>query len=186
MDGNPLGKCSFLDCEINSSNLVWPAPNPFKMAILIASWISYKLYGAYILAKKKPKWLPLWLLALISWMTLSKYLICTRCEKHGEACDFYYLGKWAALLFERQPDKTVDTAGVVAEGGAVLTLHVLPIAASIRFPRMLFKNLLLWVFSELSLLSICCRKCVQYSTDPWKRKLCPSYKLARRMFLRTE
>jgi hypothetical protein len=83
----------------------WPEPDPGRMRFLIGSGIAYVAFGGYVVARRRPKWLPLWLAALVTWFTLCKYLICTRCERYGEACDFYYLGRWAERLFERQPDR---------------------------------------------------------------------------------
>ncbi len=185
MRENYSGMCGFKSCEEFSGNGDWPEPKPLNMAILIGSWISYIFYGGYLIARKKPKWLLLWLPALILWMTLCKYLICTRCERYGKPCDFYYLGKWAALLFERQPDKTLDTAGIIAEGSTVAILQLLPIVAGIRSGRMILKYMLLLTLNQIAQLSICCRKCVQYSTDPWKHNVCPSYKQARALFFRS-
>ena len=160
----------------------WPEPDPGRMKFLIGSGIASTAFGGYVVARRRPKWLPLWLAALVTWFTLCKYLICTRCERYGEACDFYYLGKWAARLFERQPDRTLDTAGILAEGGSVAVLQYMPILAAIRKPRLLFPYLVLYTLGQWSLLSICCRKCIAYSKDPWKAKYCPSYKQAQRLF----
>lgn len=185
MCSNVTEICGREGCGTYSGSEDWPEPEPLNMAVLIFSWIAYIFYGGYLIAKKRPKWLLLWFPALLLWMTLCKYLICTRCEKYGEPCDFYYLGKWAALLFERQPDKTLDTAGIIAEGSTVATLQLLPIVAGIGSPGMLLKYMLLLAFNQAAQLSICCRKCVQYSTDPWKREVCPSYKQARAIFFRS-
>ncbi|MCJ7652065.1 MAG: hypothetical protein MUO75_00010 [Actinobacteria bacterium] len=160
----------------------WPEPDPGRMKFLIGSGIASTAFGGYVVARRRPKWLPLWLTALVTWFTLCKYLICTRCERYGEACDFYYLGKWAARLFERQPDRTLDTAGILAEGGSVAVLQYMPMLAAIRKPRLLLSYLVLFALSQWSLLSICCRKCIAYSNDPWKAKTCPSYKQAQRLF----
>jgi len=160
----------------------WPEPDPGRMKFLIGSGIASTAFGGYVVARRRPKWLPLWLAALVTWFTLCKYLICTRCERYGEACDFYYLGKWAARLFERQPDRTLDTAGILAEGGSVAVLQYMPMLAAIRKPRLLLSYLVLFALSQWSLLSICCRKCIAYSKDPWKAKYCPSYKQAQKLF----
>lgn len=160
----------------------WPEPDKGQMKFLIGSGIAYVAYGGYVVARRRPKWLPVWLAALVTWFTLCKYLICTRCERYGEACDFYYLGKWAARLFERQADRTLDTAGILAEGGSAAVLQLLPVMASIGKWRMMLRYLFLLLVGQYALLSVCCRKCIRYSTDPWKRKTCPSYRQAKWLF----
>ena len=85
-----------------------------------------------MVARRRPKWFPVWLAAFITWFTLCKYLICTRCENYGKACDFYYLGKWAARLFPAQPGKSLDAAGIIAEGGSVAILQLLPAIAALQ------------------------------------------------------
>lgn len=168
-------------CGCGSSD-EWPEPDPGRMRFLIGWGIAYVAFGGSVVARRRPRWLPLWLAALVTWFTLCKYLICTRCERYGEACDFYYLGKWAARLFERQPDRTLDIAGILAEGGSVAVLQYMPMIAAIRKPRLLLPYLVLYALGQWSLLSVCCRKCIVYSKDPWKAKYCPSYKQAQRLF----
>jgi len=160
----------------------WPEPDKGQMRFLIGSNIAYLVFGCYVIVRRRPRWLPVWLAALVTWFTLCKYLICTRCERYGEACDFYYLGKWAARLFKPQPDKTLDTAGIVAEGSSVAVLQLMPIAAAFGRWRMMLLYLAMLAVGHGAQLSICCRRCIQYSQDPWKRDTCPSYKQAQRLF----
>lgn len=167
------------DCEETGE---WPEPKPGEMGFLIASAVAYLAYGGYVVVRRRPRWLPFWLGALITWFTVCKYLICTRCERYGEACDFYYLGKWASRLFERQPDRTLDSAGIIAEGGSVALMQFVPLAAALGSPRMLLTYLVLLGVGQWAQLSVCCSRCVDYSKDPWKRDTCPSYKIAQRMF----
>lgn len=153
-----------------------------KMRFLIGTGVSMLAYGGYVVARRKPRWLPLWIAALVTWFTACKYLICARCEYYGEACDFYYLGKFAARLFERQPDRTLDTAGIVAEGASVSILQFLPVLASLRKPKMLLMFLALLGINQATQMQVCCRRCIQNSTDPWKRDTCPTYKLAQKIY----
>lgn len=159
----------------------FPEPDPTQMKVLIGSGLAYLLYGGWVVARNKPRWMPVWLAALVSWFTLCKYLVCTRCERFGEACDFYYLGKWASRLFERQPDKTLDMKGIIAEGASVGILRYMPFLAGLKSPKMLSRYAVLYLFGQAALLLICCRRCVKYSKDSWKRETCPSYKMAERL-----
>lgn len=160
----------------------WPEPDPVKMRLLIGSGIAYLAYGGMVVARRHPGWFPAWAAALLCWFTLCKYLICTRCERYGEACDFYYLGRLAARMFPPQPDRTLDAAGIAAEGISVAVLQLMPALAALGRPRMLLSYLVLLAAGQGALLSICCRKCVACSTDPWKREYCPTYRLAEGVF----
>jgi hypothetical protein len=64
----------------------------------------------------------------------------------------------------------------------VAVLQYMPMIAAIRKPRLLLSYLVLFALGQWSLLSVCCRRCIVYSKDPWKAKYCPSYKQARRLF----
>ena len=160
----------------------WPEPDPRQMLLLIGSGVAVLAYGGSVVARRRPWWMPLWLAALVTWFTLCKYLICTRCENYGKACDFYYLGTFAAMLFDRQPGRTLDAAGIAAEGGSMAVLQFLPVVAAIGDRKRLVRFLLLLIGAQAALLSICCRKCIKYSTDPWKRETCPSYRQAEWLF----
>lgn len=165
-----------------ADGLEWTEQDKGKMTFLIGTGVSMLAYGGYVVARRRPKWLPLWLAALITWFTACKYLICARCEFYGEACDFYYLGKFAAKLFDPQPEKTLDTAGIVAEGASVAVLQFLPMLAALGKWSMLLKFAALLGINQAAQLQICCRRCIQYSKDPWKRDTCPTYKLAEKLF----
>lgn len=154
-----------------------PEQDKVAMRFLIGTGVGMLGYGGYVVARRRPKWLPLWLAALVTWFTLCKYLICTRCEYYGEACDFYYLGKVAAKMFGAQPGRTLDTAGIIAEGSSVAVLQFLPAVAAVGAWRKLFTFLALLALNQVTQVQVCCKRCVQYSTDPWKRETCPTYKL---------
>jgi hypothetical protein len=159
-----------------------PEQDPLKMKFLIGTGVSMLAYGGWAVARRRPKWFPLWLAALVTWFTACKYLICARCEYYGEACDFYNLGLYAAKLFKRQPDKSLDTAGIVAEGSSVAVLQFLPVLATLTRPGMLVRFLALLAINQAAQMQLCCRRCVQYSTDEWKRDTCPTYRLAEKIY----
>lgn len=169
-------------CGGETEQACWPGPDRGAMRFLIGSGVWMLACGGWVVARRRPKWLGLWLAALVTWFTVCKYLICTRCENYGEPCDFYYLGRWAAKMFKPQPDRTLDTAGIIAEGGSVAVLQFLPALAALGDRRMFFMFLASLLTNQGAQLSICCRRCIKYSTDPWKASTCPSYKLAQKMF----
>jgi hypothetical protein len=168
-------------CEATADG-EWPEQDKGAMRFLIGTGVAMLAYGGWVVARNRPKWLPLWLAALITWFTACKYLICTRCENYGKACDFYYLGKLAEKMFPPQPGRTLDTAGIVAEGGSVAVLQFLPAIAALGRWRMFLTFLALLGLNQATQLQVCCRRCIQYSQDPWKRDTCPSYRLAEKLF----
>lgn len=157
----------------------WPEADPSQQAALIAIGAATLLCGGYAVRRHRPGLFPLWLAGLVVWGTLCKYLICTRCERFGQACDFCYGGRYAALFFRRQPGKTLDTAGIISEGGSISVLQVMPLFAAWKSKRLFLFYLGLVLGWQAMLLKFCCVKCVAYSRDPWKREFCPSYRLAR-------
>ena len=169
-------------CVGEAEQVDWPEPDKGAMRFLIGSGVWMLACGGYAVARRRPRWFPLWLAALVTWFTLCKYLICTRCENYGKACDFYYLGKWAARLFPAQPGRSLDTAGIIAEGGSAAVLQLLPALAALGSWRMFFTFAAALAANQGAQISICCRRCIRYSTDPWKRETCPSYKLAEKLF----
>lgn len=158
------------------------AERPGAMRFLIGSGVWMLACGGWVVARTRPRWFPLWLAALTTWFTVCKYLICTRCEYYGEACDFYQLGRLAARMFERQPGRTLDAAGKAAEGASVAVLQLLPVAAAARNRRRLLFFLAALLLNQGTQLAVCCRNCVRESTDPWKAQTCPSYRLAAKLF----
>ncbi len=131
-----------------------------------------------MLRRLRPRWLPAWLAALLTWGLLPKYLICTRCENYGKACDFTWGGKYAALFFKQQPDRAFGLSGALAEGIPGGTVIFLPVLAARRKPLLAAGYLAMAALWQAVLVKVCCVKCVEHARDPWKARLCPSYKLA--------
>jgi len=140
----------------------WPEQNRLSMAVLVALNAGYVLFGAYVMWRCGRKWIPLWLGALLAWATVCKYFICTRCERYGEACDYCYGGKYAAMLFSRQPDMGLDAGGIMSEGISTSIMMWLPVV----------------VARNKRLIRVCCIRCTRHARDPWKARWCPNYKLA--------
>ncbi len=51
-----------------------------------------------------------------------------------------------------------------------------------RFGLVHWQVLLLLGLNQAAQISICCRRCVRYSSDPWKASTCPSYRIASALF----
>jgi hypothetical protein len=161
---------------------IWEEPPAVEIALETAAGAAMLASGAYFVARYRRKLLPLWAAAFVSWFTLCKYLICTRCERYGQRCEFYCLGKYAARLFPAQPGKGLDAAGIVAEGASAGTLYFLPLlAVTGRRARFLAYAATLSA-ALLTQFFVSCRRCVQTATTPWK-STCPNYKLAHRIFV---
>lgn len=160
----------------------WPEQDKTQTQFLIGTGVAMLAYGGWTVARRRPWLFPLWLAALVTWFTVCKYLICTRCENYGKPCDFYWLGTYAAKLFKPQPGRTLDTAGIAAEGGSVAVLQFLPLVASLGKWRQFVTFLFLLAVNQATQLNVCCRRCIEHSTDSWKRDTCPSYRLAEKLF----
>lgn len=159
--------------------VVWPSADAREQAVLISLGLAVLAYGGGLVGRFRRRWLSLWLAALLLWSFLSKYLICTRCESYGKPCDFCYGGKYAALFFKPQPDRTLDASGIITEGVSMAVFSMLPAMAARDDRRKLALYLSLLIAFQAALYHICCSKCVLYSREPWKRDICPSYKVAK-------
>lgn len=159
--------------------VVWPSADAGEQAVLISLGLAVLAYGGGLVGRFRRRWLSLWLAALLLWSFLSKYLICTRCESYGKPCDFCYGGKYAALFFKPQPDRTLDASGIITEGVSMAVFSMLPAMAARDDRRKLALYLSLLIAFQAALYHICCSKCVLYSREPWKRDICPSYKVAK-------
>ena len=157
----------------------WPCADPREQAILMGSAALFIACGARALLRNRPRWLPLWLAGLLAWATIPKYFICARCENYGKPCDFFYGGKYAALLFKKQ-DKPFNAWGYFAEGSSLAVFQFLPPIAARRD----WKSLGLYAVSAALfqglLVKFCCIDCVKFSQDEWKAKYCPTFKMVER------
>jgi hypothetical protein len=170
------------DMAVEGMREEWPPADPRAMAIQISAGLAYLGCGGYAVRRYRPRLFPLWLFALFIWGTLCKYLICARCERYGQACDFCYGGKYAAFFFKRRPDRTLDAAGIAAEGISGMIMQFLPVLAAVRNRRLLVLYVFINLIWQAVLLQTACKKCVLYSKDPWKEKYCPSYRMAKIIF----
>jgi hypothetical protein len=163
----------------------WEEPPANEIALETAAGAAMLASGAYLTARYRRKLSPLWLAAFVSWFTLCKYLICTRCEHYGKRCEFYGLGKYAARLFPAQPGKSLDTPGIIAEGASAGTLYFLPLLAATGKRSRFLGYAAVLAAALLSQLLVSCRRCALTATTPWKTT-CPNYRLARKAFVRAE
>ena len=159
----------------------WEEPPEKELLLEGAAAVAMLASGVYVVARYRRRLLPLWLSAFISCFTLNRYLVCTRCERYGERCEFYGMGRYTARLFQPQADKSVDNAGFISEGATLGTLYFLPLLASKEKPGsfMAFTSVLLVALITQFLIS--CRRCAMTATTPWKA-ICPNYRLARKLF----
>ncbi len=161
----------------------WEEPAAWEVALESAAGAVMLAGGAYSIARYRRRLLPLWAAAFVSWFTLCKYLICTRCERYGQRCEFYCLGKYAARLFKAQPGKGLDAAGIVAEVASAGTLYLLPLLAVTGARKRFLAYASALGAALLTQFLISCRRCALTATTPWKA-VCPNYGLARRLFVR--
>ncbi|RJP27147.1 MAG: hypothetical protein C4536_14165 [Actinobacteria bacterium] len=163
-----------IECEA-----AWPSADTREQAVLICLGLALLAYGGGLVARFRRRWFCLWLAALLLWSFLSKYLICTRCESYGKPCDFCYGGKYAALFFKPQPERTLDASGMITEGVSVALISLLPAVAAREDKRELALYLVVLTAFQAALYHVCCSKCVIHSRESWKRDICPNYKVAK-------
>jgi hypothetical protein len=159
----------------------WCEVTPAAIALESAAGLAAITGGGYLLARYRRKLLPLWAAATLSWFTLCKYLICTRCEHHGEKCEFYNLGILAARMFPAQPDRSLTNVGYAAEALSAGGMLLLPFAGAWGDKRRLAAYAVLFAAQWTTQLLVSCRHCARTATTPWKAR-CPTYGLARRIF----
>ncbi|MFH1149230.1 MAG: hypothetical protein V1748_02015 [Actinomycetota bacterium] len=158
-----------MECE-------WPKADFRQQVVLAISALLFGVSGWRALKRNRPRWIPVWLAGLLGWMTVPKYFICARCENYGKSCDFFYGGRYAALLFQKS-DKPFNAAGYLAEGTTLAVFQFLPAIAARRDRGALALYLLSGLVFQAVLIVVCCVKCVANARDPWKRRYCPTYKL---------
>ncbi len=161
--------------------VVWCEVPRAAIALESAAGLAAIAAGGYLVARYHGKLFPLWAAATFSWFTLCKYLICTRCEHYGKACEFYNLGLLAARMFPAQPDRTLTRVGYAAEGLSVAGMLLLPFAAAWGDKKRLAAYAALFASQWSTQLLVSCRHCARTATTPWKAR-CPTYRLARRIW----
>jgi hypothetical protein len=160
----------------------WCEVSPAAIAVESAAGLAAIATGGYLMFRHRRKLFPLWAAATVSWFTLCKYLICTRCEHYGEKCEFYNLGVLAARMFPAQPDRTLTRVGYTAEGLSMGGMMALPLTAAWGDRKRFATYAALFAAQYATQLLVSCRHCVLTATTPWKAR-CPSYQLARRIWV---
>lgn len=159
----------------------WPRARLGQQFLLFFAAFAFVTSGYRALRRNRPRWVPLWASGLLGWVTIPKYFICTRCENYGKPCDFFYGGRYAALLFKGQPDRPFNAAGYLAEGTTLGVFQLLPAIAARKDARALAVYAVSAGLFQGLLIAICCVKCVRRACDPWKRAYCPTFKLTERI-----
>lgn len=163
----------------------WNPPSKLSITVERLIGINAIIQGGFLLARHRARLMPPWLLSVISWFTLCKYVICTHCEHHGEFCEFYGLGKLAAEMFPKKRKSSISPFGYATEGVSMVGMLLLPFLTVGRSDALqLFSYALSALAAGVSTMFISCRRCVFTSNDRWKA-LCPNYQLARFIWRRT-
>lgn len=160
----------------------WSEVSPAAIVVESVAGLTAIAAGGCLVARYRGRLFPLWAAATISWFTLCKYLICTRCEHHGKKCEFYNLGVLAARMFPAQPERTLTRVGYAAEGLSIGGMLLLPFAAAWGDKKRLVTYAALFAAQWSTQLLVSCRHCARTATTPWKAQ-CPTYKLARRIWV---
>lgn len=157
------------DCE-------WPCANPLEQAVLACAAAAFVFAGGRAVLRNRRRRFPVWLAGLLGWATIPKYYICARCENYGKSCDFFYGGRYAALMFKKQ-ERPFSASGYFAEGATLAIFQFLPAIAARRDPKALVPYLFSAAAFQALLVKFCCIDCVRFARDPWKARCCPTYKL---------
>jgi len=160
----------------------WPSADAREQAMLMLSAAAFVIAGGRAVLIKGPRWFAVWMAGLLAWATVPKYFICTRCENYGKSCDFFYGGRYAALLFKKQ-DRPFNASGYIAEGASLSLFQFMPLVAARRDRKALAAYLLSAAVFQALLVRFCCIDCVRYSTDAWKEAYCPTWKMVERLGL---
>lgn len=176
MEGNNAA-ASGRDCE-------WPCANPLEQVLLASAAAAFVVAGGRAVLRNRRRWFPVWLAGLLGWATIPKYYICARCENYGKSCDFFYGGRYAALLFKKQ-ERPFSSSGYFAEGATLAIFQFLPAIAARRDLKALAPYLAAAAAFQALLVKFCCIDCVRLARDPWKAKYCPTYKMVQSLGLAT-
>jgi hypothetical protein len=160
----------------------WCEVSPVAIALESVAGLAAIAAGGSLMFRYRRKLFPLWAAATVSWFTLCKYLICTRCEHYGKKCEFYNLGILAARMFPAQPDRTLTRVGYASEGLSVGGMLLLPFTAAWGNRKRLALYATLFAAQWSTQLLVSCRHCAYTATTPWKAQ-CPTYQLARRIWV---
>lgn len=160
-------ECS-IDC-VERYNACNPQPNALIMFFRIAALGSGIMTGlGGIIREKKYKHLAVWLGGYGLFLTLCRYLICSRCEGYGQKCYSYYGGRYTSLIFPYVEGKEPGPLGIGLEVLGLATTGLVP-AFALRDNRKLLKRYLAIMQLVMTMQFIHgCRWCAANSTQEWK------------------
>jgi hypothetical protein len=153
-----------------------PRPNTLVMAFRFASFglgIVVALGG--MIKERKFKHLAAWFGAWGLFLTIARYLICSRCEGYGKMCYSFYIGKYTSMIFPEVEGKDVGPLGFGLEALCLSSIFWTPILALRNNRKLLTRYLAIMQLVLAGQFFHACRWCAGHSTQEWKNN-CPSYR----------
>jgi hypothetical protein len=153
-----------------------PRPNPVIMALRFASFgLGLMVAFAGMIKERKFKHLWAWLGAWSVFLTVARYIICSRCEGYGKMCHSYYIGKYTSLVLPKVEGKDVGPIGFGAEAACLGAIFWIPVLALRDNRRLLKRYLVIMQLVMFGQFFHACRWCSQNSTQEWKNR-CPAHR----------
>ncbi|MDD3717757.1 MAG: hypothetical protein PHP28_03725 [Actinomycetota bacterium] len=153
-----------------------PRPNPIIMALRFAAFgtgIIMALVG--MIKERKFKLLGAWLGVWSVFLTIARYIICSRCEGYGQMCYSYYIGKYTSLVLPGVEGKDVGPVGIGLEAACLGSIFWIPAVAMRGDRRMLARYLAVMQLVLIGQVFHACRWCARNSTQEWKNQ-CPVHR----------
>jgi hypothetical protein len=153
-----------------------PRPNPLIMALRFATFGLGTLVALVgMIKERKFKHLAFWLGSWGLFLTWPRYLICARCEGHGNLCYSYYLGKYTSLLFPKVEGKDVGPLGFGMEAFCLSSISWTPALAMRDDRKLLLRYMAIMQLVLIGQFFHACRYCAANSTQEWKN-VCPAHR----------
>ncbi len=153
-----------------------PRPNPLIMALRFAVFGLGSLVAlAGMIKERKFKHLAFWLGSWGLFLTWPRYLICARCEGHGNMCYSYYLGKYTSCCSPRWRGRTWARWGSAWRPSACPPSFWTPALAMRNNRKLLMRYMAIMQLVLIGQFFHACRYCAANSTQEWKN-VCPAHR----------
>lgn len=174
--GTAKDLCSCPECTEHGGR-----PNPSLMKVKIGLLLWMTVFGFYGMLKERSwKALAIYFSGFALFWTEARRQTCARCERYGEMCYSFYLGKASSMLVKQQ-DKEITLYGMFLEGLALLLFGLAPAYGLKNNKKLLAIYMFIAQLVGATHVFHACRHCAKYSTG-WQRN-CPSAILYRALWL---
>ncbi len=153
-----------------------PNPNPLLMALRLAAFatgLAMALVG--MIRERKFKLLGAWLGTWGVFLSIARYLTCSRCDGYGKMCYSFYIGKYTSLVLPRTEGKDVGPVGIGLEAACLGAIFWIPVVAMRGDRRLLARYLAVMQLTLIGQVFHSCRWCARNSRQAWK-DACPVHR----------